>query len=116
MKKDLLIESALLMVLPVTYGQSTKSQAVEKRPNFVVILADDMGYSDMGMFGGEIKTPNLDALAVNGVRFTNYYTHAQFPSQVDALYRGGYSHNGLGPWMSNGLPPTRRAKKVMKDI
>jgi hypothetical protein len=47
-----------------------------KRPNIVIILADDMGYSDMGMFGSEIKTPNLDAIAKDGVRFTNFYTHA----------------------------------------
>jgi len=47
-----------------------------KRPNIVVILADDMGYADMGSFGGEIRTPNLDSLAKAGVRFTNFYTHA----------------------------------------
>ncbi|MEA3365252.1 MAG: sulfatase-like hydrolase/transferase, partial [Candidatus Hydrogenedentes bacterium] len=38
--------------------------------NIVIILADDMGYSDLGCFGGEIETPNLDRLAANGVRFT----------------------------------------------
>ncbi|HQR40551.1 MAG TPA: sulfatase-like hydrolase/transferase, partial [Blastocatellia bacterium] len=47
-----------------------------RRPNIVVILGDDLGYSDMGAFGSEIKTPNLDALANDGVRFSNFYTHA----------------------------------------
>ena len=42
----------------------------DSRPNIVIILADDMGYADMGSFGGEIKTPHLDALAAEGVRFT----------------------------------------------
>ena len=46
------------------------------RPNIVVILGDDLGYSDIGSFGGEINTPNLDSLAREGVRFTNFYTHA----------------------------------------
>ncbi len=110
MKKDLLIESALLMVLPVTYGQSTKSQAVEKRPNFVIILADDMGYSDMGMFGSEIKTPNLDALALNGVRFTNFYTHASSSPSRSMLLTGVDTHiNGLGN-MSEWTAPNQEGK------
>jgi len=44
--------------------------------DIVIILADDMGYSDMGSFGSEIQTPHLDALAQEGVRFTQFYTHA----------------------------------------
>jgi hypothetical protein len=47
-----------------------------RRPNIVIILGDDMGYSDMGSFGSEINTPNLDSLAKDGVRFTGFYTHA----------------------------------------
>ena len=76
-KRNLLFESSLCMVaLQVAYSPALRAQAEVKKPNIVVILADDMGYSDMGMFGSEIKTPNLDALASNGVRFTNFYTHA----------------------------------------
>ena len=45
----------------------------EERPNIVLILADDMGYSDLGCYGGEIKTPNLDRLAENGIRYTQAY-------------------------------------------
>ena len=42
-------------------------------PNVLFILADDLGYSDLGCYGGEIETPNLDALAANGLRYTQFY-------------------------------------------
>ena len=45
----------------------------DARPNILIILADDLGYSDIGCYGGEIKTPNLDRLAENGMRFTHFY-------------------------------------------
>jgi membrane-anchored protein YejM (alkaline phosphatase superfamily) len=45
-----------------------------KRPNVLLIMSDDMGYSDLGCFGGEIRTPHLDSLAKGGVRFTNFYS------------------------------------------
>ena len=47
------------------------------RPNFLIILADDLGYSDLGCYGGEIDTPNLDRLAKNGLRFTQFYNTAR---------------------------------------
>ncbi|WP_372811219.1 sulfatase-like hydrolase/transferase, partial [Litorivivens sp.] len=47
-----------------------------KRPNIVLILADDLGYTDLGSFGGEIATPTIDSLATEGIRFTNYHTAA----------------------------------------
>ena len=49
-------------------------RAQPDRPNVVVIMADDMGYSDLGCFGGEIHTPHLDRLAGGGLRFTNFYS------------------------------------------
>ena len=45
----------------------------DNRPNIIVILADDLGYSDMGCYGGEIQTPNLDKLAQEGIRFNSFY-------------------------------------------
>ena len=52
--------------------------AVEtNKPNIVVILADDLGYSDLGCYGGEIRTPNIDALAANGLRFTQTYNSSR---------------------------------------
>lgn len=68
-----------------------------RRPNIVVILADDMGFADMGAFGSEIRTPNLDALARDGVRFTNFYTHATCSPTRSMLLSGVDTHlNGLG--------------------
>jgi len=68
-----------------------------RRPNVVIILGDDMGFSDMGMFGSEIKTPNLDALAKDGVRFTSFYTHASCSPTRSMLLSGVDTHvNGMG--------------------
>lgn len=68
-----------------------------RRPNVVLILGDDMGFSDMGAFGSEIKTPNLDSLANAGVRFTNFYTHASCSPTRSMLLSGVDTHvNGLG--------------------
>ena len=68
-----------------------------KRPNIVIILADDMGFADLGSFGSEIKTPNLDSLANDGMRFTNFYTHASCSPTRSMLLTGVDTHlNGLG--------------------
>jgi arylsulfatase len=68
-----------------------------RRPNIVIILGDDMGFADMGSYGSEIKTPNLDSLANNGVRFTNFYTHASCSPTRSMLLSGVDTHlNGLG--------------------
>jgi len=62
---------------PVTAQAASPATAgTGKRPNIVINLGDDLGFSDMGAFGGEIKTPNLDSLAKAGVRCTQFYTHA----------------------------------------
>jgi arylsulfatase len=68
-----------------------------RRPNIVIILGDDMGFSDMGSFGSEIRTPNLDSLARDGVRFTTFYTHATCSPTRSILLSGVDTHlNGLG--------------------
>ena len=65
--------------------------AAPQRPNVVLILADDLGYSDLGCYGSEIATPNLDGLAKNGVRFTQFYNTARcWPSRA-ALLSGYYA-------------------------
>ena len=70
---------------------------VPRRPNIVIILGDDLGFADMGAFGSEIKTPNLDSLAKEGVRFTNFYTHASCSPTRSMLLSGVDTHlNGLG--------------------
>src|SRR6202453_271094 len=61
-----------------------------ERPNIVLILADDLGYSDIGCYGGEIQTPNLDALAAGGVRFTQFYNTARCWPTRSAILTGYY--------------------------
>ena len=57
-----------------------------ERPNIIIILTDDMGFSDLGCFGGEIETPNLDRLAANGLRFTEFYNTARcWPTRATML-------------------------------
>ena len=55
--------SVLTLLAQFAYSQTPATKVQDKRPNIVIILADDMGYSDMGCFGSEIKTPNMDGLA-----------------------------------------------------
>ena len=71
---------------------SLLSQApAPERPNVVLILADDMGFSDLGCYGGEISTPNLDQLATDGLRFTQFYNTSKcFPSRA-CLLTGCYA-------------------------
>ena len=58
----------------------------ESRPNIVLIMADDLGFSDLGCYGGEIETPSLDALAADGLRFSQFYNTAKrHSSRVDLL-------------------------------
>jgi arylsulfatase len=78
------------------------------RPNIVIILGDDLGFADMGSFGGEIRTPNLDSLANAGVRFTNFYTHATCSPTRSVLLTGVDTHlNGLGN-MDEWTAPNQR--------
>ena len=67
------------------------------RPNIVVILVDDMGYSDVGCYGGEIDTPNLDALASGGLRFTQFYNAGRCCPTRASLMTGLHPHQvGIG--------------------
>lgn len=69
----------------------------QEKPNIVVILADDLGYSDIGCYGSEIPTPNLDNLAKNGIRFTQFYNTARCCPSRATLLTGLYSHQaGIG--------------------
>jgi arylsulfatase len=72
---------------------SCASARAAERPNIVVILTDDMGFSDLGCFGGEIDTPNLDSLAAKGLRFTEFYNTARCWPTRATLMSGRYSNN-----------------------
>ena len=77
--------------------------AAEKpRPNIIVILADDVGFSDIGCYGGEIATPNLDVLATGGVRFTQFYNTARCCPTRASLLTGLHPHQaGIGHMMDD---------------
>jgi len=67
------------------------------RPNIIVILADDVGFSDIGCYGSEIHTPNLDSLAAGGIRFTQFYNTARCCPSRASLLTGLYPHQaGVG--------------------
>jgi len=89
--------SIVAMVAALAAPAIVSAQDAPRRPNIVIILGDDLGYADMGMFGSEIKTPNLDALAKDGARFVNFYTHASSSPTRSMLLTGVDTHiNGLG--------------------
>jgi arylsulfatase A-like enzyme len=102
----------------------TSSALAEQRPNIVLIVADYMGYGDIGPYGGtEIRTPHLDNLAREGVRFTNAYAAAPIcsPSRVALLtgrypQRAGFEENVGGDGRPVGLPPSETSiARMLKD-
>jgi len=99
----------LLAVAAAVSFQTSFSQPVaaapNDRPNVVFILADDMGYSDLGCYGGEIATPNLDALAADGLRFTQFYNTGRCWPTRAALLTGYYAqqvHRDAIPGLGGG--------------
>jgi len=82
------------------------SQKTVQKPNIILILADDMGYSDIGCFGSEIRTPNLDRLARQGVRFTAFYNASRSCPTRASLLTGLYQHQaGVGDMVNDlGYP------------
>ena len=75
------------------------------RPNVVLIMNDDMGFSDLGCYGGEVQTPNLNRLAENGLRFTQFYNTPRCAPSRASLFTGLYSHQtGIGVLTENQLP------------
>ncbi|MCL2305846.1 MAG: sulfatase-like hydrolase/transferase [Planctomycetaceae bacterium] len=79
------------------FGQSIQAAEPPTRPNIIVILTDDMGYSDLGCYGGEIQTPTLDNLAAGGIRFTQFYNTARCCPTRASLLTGLHPHQaGIG--------------------
>ncbi len=75
----------------------------EARPNILLVLADDLGFSDLGCYGGEVRTPNLDALAAQGVRFTQCYNSSRCCPSRASLLTGLYPHQaGIGRFVGKG--------------
>lgn len=88
---------ATALVAPAAARDAAPSPTQPRRPNFLVIIADDLGYSDLGAFGSEIATPNLDRLATTGVRFTGFHTAPTCSPTRSMLLSGTDNHRaGLG--------------------
>lgn len=84
--------SAAGLVLSSCIPGCSVPEAKDLRPNILIIMADDMGFSDLGCYGGEIRTPNLDGLARNGVRFTQFHNAARCCPSRASLLTGNYPH------------------------
>lgn len=88
-----------IMVLGALLGfwHTSEAQKSSKKPNIILILADDLGYSDLGAYGSEIQTPNLDRLAHEGTRFTQFYNNSICAPSRATLLTGQYQHKaGVG--------------------
>ncbi|MEQ2008924.1 MAG: arylsulfatase [Limisphaerales bacterium] len=96
----LLLVKLLCLALPL-------SAASAPRPNILLILADDLGFSDLGCYGSSIATPNLDRLAAGGLRFTQFYNAARCCPTRAALLTGLYPHQaGVGHMLQPWRPPS----------
>jgi len=108
--RSLGIGTAVLLALNTCTSDRKRSETDQELPNIVIIFADDMGYADAGCFGAEkIKTPNLDRMAEEGIRFTNFYVaQAVCSASRAALLTGCYSNRvsilgALGPGAKHGI-------------
>ena len=96
----------LTLLLTICHFCSVATAAEAIKPNIIVILVDDMGYSDIGCYGSEIPTPNLDALAAHGLKYTQFYNTSRCCPSRSALLTGLYSHQtGVGNMMENQGQP-----------
>lgn len=101
---SLLLTVAIIIVSVALVGSPTHADAPD-RPNIVLIMADDMGFSDIGCYGGEIDTPNLDALAARGMRFRNFYNNAKCEMTRASLLTGRWWHHvGASPTVHYSAP------------
>ena len=88
---------AVLLALALWMGMPSRAGAQTHRPNVVIILADDMGYADLGCYGSEIETPNLDRLAAGGLKFRRMYNGARCCPSRASLLTGLYAQQaGVG--------------------
>ena len=104
----LLLAIASLTVQGCTSPEEPTEEEIDTRPNIILIMSDDMGYSDIAPYGGEIATPNLSRLADNGVRFTQFYNTARCCPTRASLLTGCYPHQaGIGHMTNPPENPTQ---------
>lgn len=91
-----------ILTLTITILLASASLEAAERPNIVMIMADDLGFADLGCYGSEIRTPNLDALAEEGLRFSSFYNTAKCHSSRVSLLTGLYCDQAGGASLSRG--------------
>ncbi|MEO2048590.1 MAG: sulfatase-like hydrolase/transferase [Pirellulales bacterium] len=94
---------AILCSCSFTIAHRKATAAADDRPNIILIMADDLGFADLGCYGSEIKTPNLDNLASHGLRFTQFYNTAKCHSSRVSLLTGLYCDQAGGAKLSRGV-------------
>jgi arylsulfatase A-like enzyme len=109
----LIQQVALATLLPAL---ASLAHAEAARPNIVLILADDLGFSDIGAYGSEIQTPSLDALAASGMSFTNYHTAASCAPTRAMLLTGVDSHKNGVPNIPESIPPEHQAHDNYRGV
>ena len=94
-----------LLVACLILAVKRDGRAGGEKPNIIVILVDDMGFSDLGCYGSEILTPNIDRLAAGGAKFTQFYNAGRCCPTRAALVSGLYSHQAGMGWMTTDFGP-----------
>ena len=107
MRRSILFSAAALLFC--AYCQPVSAN---ERPNIVLIMCDDMGWSDIGCYGGEIETPNIDSLAKDGLRFTQFYNNAKCTTTRASLVTGLYPRRGKGGLLRNDMVTLGEALKI----
>ncbi len=108
------ILAVLLVFLSTACAETGKTGSEKRQPNFLLVVADDMAYTDAGSFGGEIQTPNLDTLARHGVRFSNFHVSVSCSPTRSMLLSGTDNHlAGLGN-MAELLTPEQIVTRMAK--
>ena len=108
--------SILLLSLLAAAGcnEDNRVEQSNTRPNILLIVADDLGYTDLGVYGSEINTPVLDDLARSGTMFTRFHSASVCsPSRAMLLSGTGHHLSGLGN-MYEAMAPTRRGNRAMR--
>ena len=106
--------SPVCLFLALVFGaaQSGDLAKAAERPNIVLIMCDDMGWSDIGCYGGEVSTPSLDRLAAEGMRFTQFYNNAKCTTTRASILTGLYPRRGKGGLLRQNMVTLGEAMKL----
>tara|TARA_B100000902_G_scaffold399846_1_gene472966 strand:+ start:630 stop:2159 length:1530 start_codon:yes stop_codon:yes gene_type:complete len=101
-----------VMVCLCSLAVNVETSKSAERPNIVLIMCDDMGWSDIGCYGGEVNTPNLDRLAAEGLRFTQFYNNAKCTTTRASILTGLYPRRGKGGLLRENMVTLGEAMKL----